>query len=73
MNLTEDDLDELIALADRGAAAFGGNPGWAWPATALGRAVVALMGRVPTRHEVVAAQRRHEELKERISPESDRE
>ena len=71
MNLSEDDLDELIALADRGAAAFGSNPGWTWPKSALGRAVVALMGRVPTRHEVVAAQRRHEESTERTGPAGD--
>jgi len=68
MNLSEEDLDELIALADRGAAAFGGNPGWAWPASALGRAVAVLMGRVPTRHEVVAAQRRFDE---RTNPDGD--
>ena len=71
MNLSEDELDEIIALADRGAAAFGSNPGWRWPDSALGRAVVALMGRVPTRHEVVAAQRRHEELQALTAPEGD--
>ena len=64
MMLSQDDLDELIVLADAGAAELGGNEGWRFPDTALGRAVVELMGRVPTRIEVVAAQRRHEEAAE---------
>lgn len=59
--LSEADLDALIALADGANAGFGGNPDWAWPDTPLGRAVVALMGRAPTRLEVLAAARRHEE------------
>lgn len=59
MNLSEEDFDELIAMADRSAASFGGNPDWTWPQTALGRAIVALMGRTPTRFEVLTAQRRH--------------
>lgn len=61
MPLREEDLDELIAMADGGAVAFGGNADWTWADTALGRAVVELMGRTPTRLEVVAAARRHEE------------
>lgn len=59
--LSEADLDELIAMADRATAGFGGNPDWAWPDSLLGRTVVALMGRAPTRLEVLAAARRHEE------------
>lgn len=59
--LSEADLDELIALADCATAGFGDNPDWAWPDTLLGRTVVALMGRAPTRLEVLAAARRHEE------------
>lgn len=61
MPLSEEDLDALIAMADGATAGFGGNPEWAWPDTPLGRAVVALMGRAPTRLEVLAAARRHEE------------
>lgn len=64
MTLSQDDLDEVVALCDGGAATFGGNADWRWPDTALGRAVVVLMGRVPTRIEVVAAQRRNEERME---------
>lgn len=59
MILSEEDLDELIAMADRSAASFGSNPDWTWPRTALGRAIAALMGRTPTRFEVLTAQRRH--------------
>jgi len=64
LTLSQDDLDEVVALCDGGAATFGGNADWRWPDTALGRAVVVLMGRVPTRIEVVAAQRRNEERME---------
>ncbi|MBE7421757.1 MAG: hypothetical protein HS110_04905 [Zoogloeaceae bacterium] len=59
--LSEADLDELIAMADGACAGFGGNPDWTWPDTLLGRIVVALIGRAPTRLEVLAAARRHEE------------
>lgn len=64
MTLSQDDLDEIMALCDGGAATFGGNAEWRWPDTALGRTVVVLMGRVPTRIEVVAALRRNEERME---------
>lgn len=67
MPLSEEDLDALIALADGGAAAFGQNPDWQWPDTLLGRAVVQLMGRTPTRVEALAAQRRHEERSEAVN------
>jgi len=59
--LSEEDLDELIAMTDGATAGFGGNPDWSWPDTLLGRTVVALLGRAPTRLEVLAAARRHEE------------
>lgn len=61
LTLNQDDLDEIVALCDGGTATLGGNADWRWPDTALGRAVVVLMGRVPTRIEVVAALRRNEE------------
>ena len=59
--LSDEDIDELITMADGGDSAFGGNPAWRWPDSALGRAIVVLLDRVPTRPEVVVAQRRHEE------------
>lgn len=61
MTLSQDDIDEIVALCDGGAATFGGNADWRWPDTALGRTVIVLMGRVPTRIEVVAALRRNED------------
>ena len=64
MTLSQDDLDEVVALCDGGAANLGANADWRWPDTALGRTVVVLMGRAPTRIEVVAALRRNEERME---------
>ncbi len=61
LTLNQDDLDEIIALCDGGAANLGGNAQWCWPDTALGRTVTFLMGRAPTRIEVVAAMRRVED------------